>query len=99
MKQPVSPKKLPPSSTANNNTASRPPGITILQHAAILAKSTEKKEPPVAKGLDSRHCPAPGKRQARAGFFFAPRCLGKSRAVRPSVSIKPKKLPERTMGH
>ena len=60
LKQPVSPKKLPASSTANNNTASRPPGITILQHAAILAKSTEKKELPVAKGLESRHFPAPG---------------------------------------
>ncbi len=62
LKQPVSPKKLPSNSTSNNNGASRP-----FQHSAILAKGTEKKEPPVAKGLDSRHCPAPGKRQARTG--------------------------------
>ena len=58
--RPTSPKELPSNSVANNNNARRPPGITILQHSAILAKGREKK-------LESRHCPKTGKRQSKTG--------------------------------
>ena len=63
----VSPKKMPSTSAANNSKDSRPPGITILQHSTALIKDREKKENALAKGLDSRLCPKPGKRQARTG--------------------------------
>ena len=69
--RPASPKKLSSSSVANNNNASRPPGITILQRSAILAKGKERKEQALAKGLDSRHCPKSGKRQAKTGHPVA----------------------------
>ena len=66
--RPCSPKnQLPATSSANNSKASRPPGITLLQHSAILIKDRERKENALAKGPDSRHCPKPGKRQAKTG--------------------------------
>ncbi len=58
---------MPPVSSANNSKASRSPGITVLQHSAILLKDREKKENATTTGPESRHCPRSGKRHARTG--------------------------------
>ena len=65
--RPVSPKKTQAASVVKNNNASRPPGITIFQHSALLVKDREKKDQALVRGLDSRSCSKPGKRQVKVG--------------------------------
>ena len=57
----------PPTSLKNNCKSSRPPGITVFQHASILLKEKEKKESQIAKGQESRQVSRSGKRLAKKG--------------------------------
>ena len=60
LRRPLSPRTLPKPAAKNGNTH-RPPGITILQHSAILAKGREKNEQAGGIVLDPRNCSKAGK--------------------------------------
>ena len=63
--KPDSPKDAQAPSTIKNRNAGRPPGITIFQHSAHLAKDREKRDQAKLSGLDSHPDPKTGKRQAK----------------------------------
>ena len=55
----------PPTSLKNNCKPSRPPGITVFQHASILLKEKEKKESQIAKGQEPRQASRSGKKASQ----------------------------------
>ena len=57
----------PPTSLKNNCKSSRPPGITVFQHASILLKEKEKKESQIAKGQEPRQVSRSGTKLAKKG--------------------------------
>ena len=59
------PEKQPLASLKNNSKSSRPPGITVFQHASILLKDREKKENQATKGQEPRQVSRSGKRLAK----------------------------------
>ena len=61
------PENQPPTSLKNNCKSSRPPGITVFQHASILLKDREKKENQATKGQEPRQVSRSGKRLAKKG--------------------------------
>ena len=61
------PEGQPPTSLKNNCKSSRPPGITVFQHASILLNEREKKESQAAKGQEPRQASRTGKRLAKKG--------------------------------
>ena len=61
------PEKQLLASQKNNSKASRPPGITVFQHASILLKDRERKEKQATKGQELHQVSRSGKRQARNG--------------------------------
>ena len=61
------PENQPPASLKNNCKSSRPPGITVFQHASILLKDREKKENQATKGQEPRQVSRSGKMLAKKG--------------------------------
>ena len=57
----------PPTSLKNNCKPSRPPGITVFQHASILLKEKEKKESQIAKEQEPRQASRSGKKLVKKG--------------------------------
>ncbi len=65
------PEKQPLAPPKNNSKASRPPGITVFQHASILPKDRERKENQTTRGQEPRQVSRSGKRQARNGHHIS----------------------------
>ena len=62
------PENQPPASLKNNCKSSRPPGITVFQHASVLLKDREKKENQATnQGQEPRQVSRSGKRLAKKG--------------------------------
>ena len=80
--RPDSPKEAQVPSTIKNRNAGRPPGITIFQHSALLAKDREKRDQAALSGLDPHPGPKTGKRQAKAGH----RTTLSRKATNPNIS-------------